>query len=508
MKPESWRAIFEPVAAEQRAPHPYGFGWDVSGSPVRMSRATAAPGRVSRPTSRATWATTSRSSRSRISPGAARAHRRTHRRPLHSKAARDGDAGRSSARRSPTAPARRCGASTCASRATRSARSARITPRPDDRIVDAHRPGARARLHRRAQPLDRGPRQPIRTRSRRCRRASRRCSSGQDGSSPFPIRDYLASGAAIAARSMSRVLVGHATIRQQVMGNDFRRAGDAPPKSRGWRRSSTRRCARARSACRRASSTKSAATRRPRKWSRWRASPRGTGGFYISHIRDEADSTIEAIREAIAIGEKAQAAGADHAHQARHRRRLGQGRRGRGARSRRPRKRGVDVTADAYPYLAWQSNIKVLVPNKQWTDPASVKEALDDVGGGRNVQITRLPKFPQYVGKRLDEIAKAEGISEVDALHPDRAGRRCRHDRAHDGRRGHAGVLPAAVGDGGQRRRHQQQPSARRRHVSARARPLRARGEMADAARRDPQDDVAAGGATRLEGSRDDRASG
>jgi hypothetical protein len=54
------------------------------------------------------------------------------------------------------------------------------------------------------------------------------------------------------------------------------------------------------------------------------------------------------------------------------------------------------------------------VPNKQWTDPASVKEALDDVGGGRNVQIARTPKFPQYEGKRLDEIAKAEGISEVD----------------------------------------------------------------------------------------------
>ena len=67
------------------------------------------------------------------------------------------------------------------------------------------------------------------------------------------------------------------------------------------------------------------------------------------------------------------------------------------------RKRGVDVTADVYPYLAWSSNLKVLVPNKQWTNPASVKEALDDVGGGKNVQITRLPKFPQYVGKRLDE---------------------------------------------------------------------------------------------------------
>jgi N-acyl-D-amino-acid deacylase len=137
------------------------------------------------------------------------------------------------------------------------------------------------------------------------------------------------------------------------------------------------------------------------------------GGFYISHIRDEADRSLEAIREAIAIGERARlpvqithiklgtvsvwgkasevVALIDAA-----------------------RKRGVDVTADVYPYLAWSSNLKVLVPNKQWTDPASVKEALDAVGGGKNIQITRLPTFPQFVGKRLDEVARAEGISEVD----------------------------------------------------------------------------------------------
>jgi len=76
------------------------------------------------------------------------------------------------------------------------------------------------------------------------------------------------------------------------------------------------------------------------------------------------------------------------------------------------RKRGVDVTADVYPYLAWSSNLKVLVPDQQWTSPASVKEALDDVGGGRNVQITRLPKFPQFIGQWLDEAAKAAGVSD------------------------------------------------------------------------------------------------
>src|SRR5688572_21033714 len=120
------------------------------------------------------------------------------------------------------------------------------------------------------------------------------------------------------------------------------------------------------------------------------------GGFYISHIRDEADRSMEAIREAIAIGEKAKIS-----VQITHIKLGTVGVWGKAAEVvamiDAARKRGVDVTADVYPYLAWSSNLKVLVPDKQWTNPASVKEALDDVGGGKNVQITRLPKFPQYV---------------------------------------------------------------------------------------------------------------
>ena len=78
-------------------------------------------------------------------------------------------------------------------------------------------------------------------------------------------------------------------------------------------------------------------------------------------------------------------------------------------------KRGVDVTADAYPYLAWQSTPRVLVPNKKYDDPASVKRGLDDIGGAKNVQITRWGAYPQYMGKRLDEMARAEGITDVEA---------------------------------------------------------------------------------------------
>ena len=165
-------------------------------------------------------------------------------------------------------------------------------------------------------------------------------------------------------------------------------------------------------------------------------------------------------------------------------------------------KRGVDVTADAYPYLAWQSTPRVLVPNKKYDDPASVKRGLDDIGGAKNVQITRWGAYPQYIGKRLDEMARAEGLTDIEAY--------VRFARDEDaGMIGHAMVeddlkvfYQQPLGDGGQRRRHRQQPSARRRDVPAGARPLRARPALDDAAGGDPEDDGAAGGADGPEGPR------
>lgn len=235
---------------------------------------------------------------------------------------------------------------------------------------------------------------------------------GQDGSSPYPIRDYLARRRATPATVNVLVLVGHATIRRQVMGEDFRRPATAAEIRRmeALVDQEMRDGALGLSSGLEYEVGSYASTEEVVSLARVAARH---GGFYISHIRDEADRTLEAVNEAIAVGEKAKLP-VQITHI-----KLGTV----GVWGKAPevvaiieaaRKRGVDVTADIYPYLAWSSNLKVLVPNKQWADPASVKEALDDVGGGRNVQITRLPRFPQYVGKRLDEIAQAEGISEVD----------------------------------------------------------------------------------------------
>ncbi|MDP2318204.1 MAG: D-aminoacylase [Acidobacteriota bacterium] len=235
---------------------------------------------------------------------------------------------------------------------------------------------------------------------------------GQDGSSPFPIREYLEKRRANPAAINVAVLAGHATIRRRVMGDDFRRPATLAEVAQmdALLDQEMRDGAMGLSSGLEYEVGSYASTEEVVSLARVAARH---GGFYISHIRDEADRSLEAIREAIAIGEKARLpvqlthlklGTVDVWNKAPEVVALVEA----------ARRRGVDVTADVYPYLAWQSNIKVLVPNKQWTDPASVKEALDDIGGGRNVQITRLPMFPQYVGRRLDEIARAEGVSEVD----------------------------------------------------------------------------------------------
>ena len=286
-----------------------------------------------------------------------------------------------------------------------------ITPRPEDRVVDATglvlAPGVIDAHNHSTDGLDADP-----DAFSQIAQGITTLVVGQDGSSPFPLTDYLAKRRTSPSTVNVAVLVGHATLRRQVMGEDFRRSATVPEIARleALVDQEMRSGAIGLSSGLEYKVGSYASTEEVVAMARVAAKH---GGFYISHIRDEADKSMDAIREAIAIGEKAKIP-----VQITHLKLGTVGVWGKAAEVvamiEAARKRGVDVTADVYPYLAWSSNLKVLVPDKQWTNPASVKEALDDVGGGRNVQITRLPKFPHYVGKRLDEAAKLEGLSEVD----------------------------------------------------------------------------------------------
>lgn len=235
---------------------------------------------------------------------------------------------------------------------------------------------------------------------------------GPDGSSPPSIAAYLAARRASPATLNVATLIGHATVRTQVMGEDYRRPAtqDEVARMAALVDTGMREGAFGLSSGLEYVVGSYATTDEVVALAKAAAAHRGV---YISHIRDEADVVMDAVKETIAIGERA-GIPAQITH-------IKLGTIGVWGKAREvvalveaARARGVDVTADAYPYLAWQSNLKVLVPNKRYTDPASVKEALDDVGGGRNIQFTRLPRYPQYQGKRLSEAAAAEGLGEVD----------------------------------------------------------------------------------------------
>jgi N-acyl-D-amino-acid deacylase len=235
---------------------------------------------------------------------------------------------------------------------------------------------------------------------------------GADGSSPWPIADYLAERRRNPAAVNVLVMVGHATVRRRVMGDDYKRpardeeiARMAALVEQGMSEGAVGLSSGLEYEVGSYSETKElielakAAARH--------------GGFYMSHIRDEADRAFAAFQEAIDIGERARIpVQISHIklgtvgvwHKAADVVKMVEA----------ARRRGVDVTADCYPYDAWHSTITVLVPNKQYDDPASVKKALDDVGGARNVMIDRDTVHPEYEFKTLDAIAKEKGTTPVD----------------------------------------------------------------------------------------------
>lgn len=235
---------------------------------------------------------------------------------------------------------------------------------------------------------------------------------GPDGGSPFPVAEYFQKIRANPLAPNIQMTVGHATIRRRVMGDDFRRAArpDEIAAMEKLVEQAMNEGAVGLSTGLEYEVGSYATTDEVVALSRVAAKH---GGFYISHMRDEADLTLQSVRELITIAEQARIP-AQITHV-----KVGTV----GVWGKAPdvvklvedaRRRGLDVTADCYPYTAWQSNLKVLVPNKRWDDPASVKKALDDVGGAKNISITRLQKFPQFEWKTLEEAAQSEGLSPVD----------------------------------------------------------------------------------------------
>jgi N-acyl-D-amino-acid deacylase len=235
---------------------------------------------------------------------------------------------------------------------------------------------------------------------------------GPDGGSPWPIGEYLDERRRNPATVNVATFVGHATVRRLVMGDDFKRAArpDEIARMAALVEQGMREGAFGLSSGLEYEVGGYAETSELVELSKTAARH---GGIYMSHIRDEADKSFEALREAVEIGERARIpVQISHIklgtvsvwHKAAEAIALIES----------ARKRGVDVTADEYPYNAWSSTITVLVPDKRYDYPPSVEKALADVGGAQNVLIVRHAAHPEYEFRTLDAVAKDRKTTAVE----------------------------------------------------------------------------------------------
>jgi N-acyl-D-amino-acid deacylase len=235
---------------------------------------------------------------------------------------------------------------------------------------------------------------------------------GQDGGSAWPVGEYLSKLDSNPVALNVVTFVGHATLRDQVMGGNTNRhaTGAEIERMKHMTEQAMRDGAFGLSTGLEYETGKPATTEEVIAL----ASVAGRfGGIYISHMRDEADKTFEAIAELIRIGREGHLpAQVSHI-------KLGSvavwGRAPAAvALINKARRRGQDVTADCYPYEAWHSTIRVLIPSGRHDDPTDVARGLADVGGAQNITITNCRAHPDYEFKTLDEIARQQNITPVE----------------------------------------------------------------------------------------------
>jgi N-acyl-D-amino-acid deacylase len=235
---------------------------------------------------------------------------------------------------------------------------------------------------------------------------------GPDGDSPWPIKDWIEQRRKHPAALNVAVFAGHATIRQQVMGTDFKRIATPQEIEKmaqlTWQAMNEGAIGLSSGLEYEVGSYSNTA-----ELIAMARSAAEHGGFYSTHIRDEADKAFDALLEEIEIAEQAHIP-VDHSHI-----KLGtvavQGKAPEYIRViEEARNRGVDFLADCYPYDAWHSNLKVTVPDKQYENPNSVGKAIADVGGPDHLTITEFKPNHSYVGHSLAELAKSNKLSAVE----------------------------------------------------------------------------------------------
>jgi len=230
---------------------------------------------------------------------------------------------------------------------------------------------------------------------------------GQDGGSPWPLADFFGRLEKEPAALNMASYAGHGRIRSQVMGEDFRR--HARPEE----------VARMRELLEQEMGAGALGLSSGLEYDPGIFSARSevvdlarvaaaAGGRYISHVRSEDRYFWDAIDEIIAIGREAKLP-----VQVSHMKLAMRSLWGQADRLLRTldeaRAAGVDITADVYPYLYWQSTLTVLFPERDFESRHTAELVLREISTPDDLLLGRFAPEPSYAGKTLAEIARLRG---------------------------------------------------------------------------------------------------
>jgi N-acyl-D-amino-acid deacylase len=228
--------------------------------------------------------------------------------------------------------------------------------------------------------------------------------AGQDGGSRFPLGAFFAQLESTPPAINVASYVGHGTIRQRVMGDDFKRIATAEEVARMATLVREEMAAGALGLSTGLEYDPGIFSSRNEVMQLAKVAA-SFKGRYISHMRSEDRDFWQALDELIAIG---------RTHrmpvQVSHMKLAMRGLWGQGDRLiatlDRARAEGVQVTADVYPYTMWQSTLTVLYPKRNFSDLAETKFILEQVAAPEDLVIGDYELNPSYVGKDIGQIAR------------------------------------------------------------------------------------------------------
>ena len=230
--------------------------------------------------------------------------------------------------------------------------------------------------------------------------------TGQDGGSRIPLAEYFRSLETSPVAVNVASYAGHNSIRDSVMGKDFKRKANLEEIGQMEAILKNEMEAGALGLSTGLEYDPGIYSDPQEVLSLSRVLP-AYGGRYISHLRSEDRWYDAAVKEIITIG-KETGVPVQISHFKLAMRALW-GKSGRSVeRLDSARAAGINITADIYPYPYWSSTIRVLFPDRNFTDLKEAAFILREVTTPEGIIFSSYDPNPEYNGKSLADAAAAE----------------------------------------------------------------------------------------------------